>query len=392
MIGSRVLRAALVAALVFVALAALRPKAMVAMPNFAQAYGVDCSKCHTTVPLLNSYGRYIQRSQYAFLDEPILKKALPGWIDYQAQYDAQADPPDTHKVIWGNLAIHADGVIGADSDISYHIQQWLYEDNGGGGLDTAWVSYNDLFKHNGSLEIGKLEVPAPSPYSQMFEIAPYALPEITVGEHTYELDANRWGEKLGYMNGSLSASVAYLGSDQDLNGATDFIPIAGRTLQYQAAFMRPNNPLEAGIYGAQGTYPISDGVSDRFSAEAAYVQRDPTRGLPGIFAVYQTTKDAYPYAGATGPATSHGYTLDLYEPIVKDTVTIGVRRELMSDGLGNLTSVGNIDLTVRLAKYLRLYTEAGLAGTNVGNGVNRVGTPDWRAFLWWTMPVEKVRQ
>jgi mono/diheme cytochrome c family protein len=26
-----------------------------AMPNFAQAYGVSCSTCHTAVPALNSY-------------------------------------------------------------------------------------------------------------------------------------------------------------------------------------------------------------------------------------------------------------------------------------------------------------------------------------------------
>jgi hypothetical protein len=186
--------------------------------------------------------------------------------------------------------------------------------------------------------------------------------------------------------------VAYVGSDEDLNGATDWNPPAGKALQYRAAFMRANNPVEAGVYGAQGTYPISDGKPDQFSALAGYVQRDPTRGLPGIFLVYQTTKDAYPYAGATGGAVSHGYTLDLYEPIVKDSVVMGVRREFMTDGLGNTTSGANIDVTIRLAKYLRLYTEAGLSGANPGNGVNRIGTPAWRAFVWWSVPIERVRR
>ncbi len=370
--------------------AAFIPRAAIAMPNFAQAYGVDCSKCHTAVPTLNAYGRYIQRSQYGYLAEAAMKKALPIWVDYQAQYDSQAGPPDTHRVVWGNLAIHADGLI--DDNWSFHVQQWLLEDNGGGPLDTAWVSYNNVFHHNGYVELGKLEVPAPSPYSQMFEIAPYALPEITVGEHAYELDANRWGVKTGYLNGSLSAAVAYVGSDADLNGATDWVPAAGKALQYQAAFMRPNNPLEAGIYGATGTYPISDGRTDQFSALAGYVQRDPTRGLPGIFAVYQTTKDAYPFAGAMTPAVSHGYTVDVYEPVFKDYLVVGFRRELMNDGLGNTSGGENIDMTIRLAKYLHLYTEAGLSGANPGNGVNRIGTPAWRAFIWWSTPIERARQ
>src|ERR1700676_1592509 len=103
------------------------------------------------------------------MDSAGLKKALPLWVGYQATYDAQASPPATHKVIWGNVAGHADGPPG--ENWSYHVQQWLKNDNQGGGLDTAWVSYNNLFKHNGYLEVGKLEVPAPSPYSMWAEIA-----------------------------------------------------------------------------------------------------------------------------------------------------------------------------------------------------------------------------
>ena len=246
-----------------------------AMPNFAQAYGVPCSTCHTAVPTLNAYGRYVQRSQYAFMDPLVLKKAVPVWIDYQAAYDSQAGAPDTHRVIWGNVGVHLDGLAG--DNWSYHVQQWLVNDNQAGGLDTAWVSFNNLFKHNGYLEVGKLEVPAPSPFSQWLEISPFATPEVTVGEHTYELDANRWGAKWAICNGSVSLDAAYVGSDADLNGATDYVPRGGKTLQYRAAFMRPKNPLEFGVYGASGTFPTSDGLTDRFSAFAGYLQRDPTQ-------------------------------------------------------------------------------------------------------------------
>ena len=387
------MRKALVAIVAITALLAsaalMRPGALEAMPNFAQAYGVDCSKCHTVVPALNAYGRYIQRSQYSLLSSDVMKKALPGWIGYQANYDSQASAPDTHKVVWGNVAVHVDGVI--DDSWSFHVQQWLVNDNQGGGLDTMWVSYNGIFKHNGNLEIGKLEVPGPSPYSQWFEIAPFALPEITIGEHAYQLDANRWGAKLGYLSNSMSVAAAYVGSDEDLNGATDWVPPNGKAWQYQLAFLKAKSPVEAGYYGAQGTFPISDGSIDRWSAGGLYLQRDPMHGVPGIFAAYQATHDSYPFAGATNPATSHGYSVDVYQPFFRDKVVLGFRREMTNDGLGNIGQYGNIDMTIVLNKYLRLYTEAGLNGANPGNGVDRIGTPAWRAFIWWTMPVAKAR-
>jgi hypothetical protein len=235
-----------------------------AMPTFGQAYGVDCSLCHTAVPALNAYGRYVQRSQYGYLDGATVKKAFPVWVDYQAQYDSQAGAPDTHRVVFGNIGLHAVGLI--DDNWSYHVQQWLQNDNQAGTLDTAWVSYNGLLKHNAYVEVGKLEVPAPSPYSQWLEIAPFATPEVTVGEHTYELDGNRWGAKVGYLGGSTSVDAAYVGSDQDLNGATDWLPPAGKTLQYRVAFMRPKNPLEAGMYGASGTAMPPPALPDRPTA------------------------------------------------------------------------------------------------------------------------------
>src|SRR5450631_129388 len=67
-----------------------KPTVSVAMPPFAQAYGVACSACHTQVPLLNANGRYIQRTGYASLDRAVLARALPVWIDASVQYDSSA--------------------------------------------------------------------------------------------------------------------------------------------------------------------------------------------------------------------------------------------------------------------------------------------------------------
>ena len=360
---------------------------VLAMPTFGQAYGVNCSQCHTAVPALNAYGRYVQRSQYGYLDAAIMKKATPVWVNYQSQYNSQAPAPDTHRVVWGNVAVHAVGLV--DDNWSYHVQQWIRNGNQAGGLDTAWVSYNNLFKHHGYLEVGKLEVPAPSPYSMWAEIAPFNTPEVTVGEHTYQLDANRWGAKVGYLHGKVSLDAAYVGSDANLSGASDFVPGNGKAVQYRAAFMTPKNPLEVGVYGTTGTFPVSDGLTDRFSAIAGYIERDPMHGVPGMLFVYQRTHDSYPAAGATSPANGRDYTLNFYQPLFKNKVLIGYRREMTDDGMGTINHYSNIDMTVQLARFLRLYTEAGLSGTNAGNGVDRIGTPAWRVFVWWTMPIAK---
>ncbi len=95
----------------------------IAMPVFAQAYGVKCSVCHTQVPALNTYGRYVQRTGYASLDPGVLKRALPIWWDQSVNYDTANSVPRTQ---FGNMAIHAVGFLGGD--VTYHFQQWFYQD------------------------------------------------------------------------------------------------------------------------------------------------------------------------------------------------------------------------------------------------------------------------
>jgi len=63
-----------VAIALFVASAA-RPA--LALPTFAQAYKVDCSACHTMVPALNAYGRYIQSTGFGALDPDVMRHTLP---------------------------------------------------------------------------------------------------------------------------------------------------------------------------------------------------------------------------------------------------------------------------------------------------------------------------
>ena len=71
----------------------VRERAM-ATPVFAQAYGLSCTACHTQMPILNAFGRYVQRTGYAALSPQALKHALPLFpIDNGTTYTHQSDKP-----------------------------------------------------------------------------------------------------------------------------------------------------------------------------------------------------------------------------------------------------------------------------------------------------------
>ncbi len=352
-----------------------------AMPPFAQAYGVKCNVCHTQVPILNSYGRYVQRTGYAALDPQVLKRALPVWLDDSVSYDAQGSP----RVVFGNVGLHLIGDLGngSNNNWTYHVQQWIVDGNQAGGLDTMWLAYNNLLHHDGHLFIGKVEAPGPSPFSQFSDLAAFSTPEITVGEHAYQLDANRWGVKLNYVHHWIDAEAGWLGSGGDLTGtggASDFSSDTDKTFQYKLAYADASNPLEVGVFGSRGSWPLAEGGVDQYHSLAGYVQRDPTGGLPGVLVVYQHAYDGNAGAGF-GPANSTASTFELYQPVLGRGL-ITIRKEFTNDGLGTQAQSGEVNFAYHLARYLDFYIQDGFVQN---------GTPDWQAMLWWTTPLSVVK-
>ncbi len=348
-----------------------------AMPNFAQAYGVQCSVCHTQVPALNSYGRYVQRTGYSALNPHVLKRELPIWIDLPTSYTEQT--PNTASWI-ADAGIHADGVIGPGvTNWSYHVQQWFVQDNQPGGLDTMWVAYHNLFGRSGHLFAGKMPAPGPSEFSQWFDVTGISInapAEMTVGEHTYQLDANRWGSKFVYDRGSLDAEVAYLTSGADLNGFNDYSNDTDKTMQYKLAFANQSNPLEVGYYGARGSTPLMEGGFDQYYANGFYVERDPTHHWPGVFASYQMAFDGNPGLGL-GPAASNGASFELYDN-VGPRAMVSVGKQFTNDGLGTQTQIGNVDASYHVMRFVYIYGEAAF---------NQQQKPTWNGLVWFMLPV-----
>lgn len=356
-------RAALFAVALFYAAAAPAHS----MPPFAQAYSADCSVCHTQVPALNAHGRYIQRTGYDALDHKLLKRSLPLWVGVNATYDSQ-DGSSHPRPQFGNVAVHAVGVTG---NWSYHVQQWLVQNNMPGTLDTAWVSYNALLHGSAHLFAGKIETPAPSPFSQWFDLANISGAELTVGEHQYQLDTNRWGARFSYVRGVTDA-VAWLGSNGNAGG--------DKTLQWKLALANPDRPLEISLFGSRGSFALQEGGADQYASVAAYLQRDPSGGVPGVFAIYQRTYDGHPGEGL-GAAAGSATLFELYQRFVKGKALIGIRKEMTSDGLGNALQEGNIDVEYHLARFIHVYAESAFAQNSL---------PRYRYMVWWTTPLERV--
>ena len=353
-----------------------------AMPPFAQAYGMKCSVCHTQVPALNSYGRYVQRTGYADLDVRTLHRSTPFWVGEEATYSHNSQDASSPRIEFGNFALHAAGAF--DANTSFHYQQWIVEGGQPGGIDTAWITFNNLFHRNGHLYVGKMPGTTASPLSQWFDLASFATPELTVGEHIYQNDGNRWGSKFIFVKNSLDAEIGYFADSGDLSGLGKYSQDVEKTFQWRLAHANPEQPLEFGIMGARGSFPLAEGGFDQYSSLTPYLQRDPVGKFPGIFAMYQMGVDRNPgqdeLGDPLGVARSNAATIELYEPIGENGL-IAFRKEFQNDGLGTRTQSGNIDFAYHLAPYLHLYLESAMAQN---------ATPTWSYTLWWTMPLQKV--
>ncbi len=389
---------ALAALGLLVSLALFTPKPTKAMPPFAQAYGLQCSTCHTMVPLLNAYGRYIQYTGYAALDRHTLAKALPVWLDEAMLYDsgpAVGAGTGTARFSFGNFAIHAIGY--AAPDITYHVQQWLVQGDESGGLDTAWVAWSGLLNHQGHLFVGKYITPAPSPYSQDFELDGPAASTSLVGEHDWSQTSygNRWGTKFAYLPKYLDLEAGWAFSSDDLNGITDFNP-GDKTFMWKAAYIRPKSPLEFGVFGSLGSIPVSTG-QDSYHSVAGYVQVDPDmHWRPGFLGIYQSNYDGNPGLDAVtstiplGPTTSRGASAEIYEPVLHGNVLIGFKHDFVDGGAGNSISNGdsiNVGFNVPHFNYLHGYLETNLGGNSENFG--GTGGPTWKGMLWLTLPVSR---
>ncbi|HVA38229.1 MAG TPA: hypothetical protein VNJ51_11530 [Candidatus Dormibacteraeota bacterium] len=401
-------------------LSGLHAKPSQAMPPFAQALGVNCDTCHTMVPMLNAYGRYVQSTAYSAIDHDQLVKEFPAWIDYSVESDygpGAGAGTGVARNSFGNLSIHALGYL--SPDITYHFQDWLISgDSTANVLDTFWVSYNKLFQRQGHLFVGLLEAPAPSVYSMSMDLDGPGASSTLVGEHDWSYTiGNRWGTKLAYIHNWLNLEGGYLLSDDpNFHGLTDFGGAYGsancpngneycyfdnsnteKTFAWKAAYASPKKPVEAGLFGSFGTIQVSTGT-DQYNSVAAYVQVDPGKHyVPGVLAIYQTGHDSNPgvssISGNVMPATdSTGSSFELFEPIFRGNAVVSLRHDFNGNNYDGQMFNGNylnVGFNIPGVRYLHGYVEALMGGASELAG--DTGAPTFKSMLWLALPVERAK-
>lgn len=373
------------------------PQRSEAMPPFAQATGQQCNLCHTLVPGLNAYGRYVLRSFYSAIGSDTFHGTSPAWLNenISGRSTGKLDSRNpSHKDTYGNVSADVSGLGG---NWSYRVEQTLYSnDQSGGGLGNAWVGYNNIFKGDGHFRVGKFSRPVTTIFSNNWYRTGMSMPSVTVGNHAYALSGSGWGSEFSYEHGSLVAEAGYYEQGNNLPNAASFSTLPGtqRSFSYNLAYANPRQPLEVGVYGSKGTFTqtTSPGALDNFTGTGVYVQRDAhplgTFGIPGGALIYQLTSDDNPgllrKGVLRGPGNSHAVALQIEEPLFKGGVMIGARKELINS-LGTISNGTVLDLGFQVPHVPYLY---GFSEATMGSYTNATfGRPTWRWGLRWAGPI-----
>jgi hypothetical protein len=283
-----------------------------ATPVFAQAYGLSCTACHTQMPVLNAFGRYIQRTGYAAMNRKTLEHAVPAFVfDLGTGYTQRSGQPARLDRITGpgnTTVFQANGFLGPDE--TYKVEQLLAAGGRGGVLDQVWVAYHNFLDHHGHLFVGKLAEINLDEFSAFVlgdvnDAGQGSVPDVAVGVHDYALDydGGRWGTKFDYVAGKTDAEIAYFANATGGNSFGDwydFSKAADTSVQWKLAYADPAKPYELGVFGESGALGFTGsglvpGLHvDRYAVVAPYIQKDPRPGSPGFRFEYAMATDSNP--------------------------------------------------------------------------------------------------
>lgn len=329
----------------------LKPKPSEAYPTFAQAIGVKCSMCHTMVPELNAYGRYLQRTFYAPIGNQTMKDTLPVWFWLQSIGNSKGGlskaQPNAKDIPYGADYIYFVGFAGPD--LTYRVENTFISDdvftNQASGPETSWLAYHAGYLH---LQAG-VDYPGPVPAflanPSDYEAA-FALRHLAIGKHSYNLINRRLTFRADYEKGPIDVEVAWRGgtnSPLSFGSPSDFSiqPGTDRAFpQWKVAYAPPGKPYEFGDFGILGTYvgTLKPTKIDHYWDNAPYFQLDPGfafKGSPGVMAYYAWGHDSNPSIAVFPPGgpTYHAGALELMEPIFKGAAVLNVRKEVVDTGL-----------------------------------------------------------
>jgi mono/diheme cytochrome c family protein len=258
---------------------ALRPQPVQAIPMFAKRTGASCQLCHTVFPGMTNYGMMVMMSDFAPL--PYHAAADPGFASvvlseqYASNPDGNPAPP---KLFTDNVGILSGGYFGPH--VTYYLEQHIVDGGFVGGTDQLWLSYNELFKGTGDLQVGKFHTPFPFMPAHRITIARYAATSTTIGSNAFNEDDSHWGVTLSQMPSAVMFSLSALGGNQ-LICQSGCAQLGGNntnhSLDFSAMTMNAVG-LNAGagvIYNGFSPPAMPGGSWDRFNRTALYLEYIP---------------------------------------------------------------------------------------------------------------------
>ena len=299
--------------------------------------GITCSLCHTAVPNLNSYGRYIMMTNFSRgLNQHLQmmqNRSMPLALVVTANASNQPDQmlPAIHSALAQFLS---GGFIG--SKVTYFASVPVVS---GGfpstAVDQIWAAYNGISNGKGSLQIGKFPTPIFAPWtSQSLSLSGYGIAILPIGLNSSTIADNRWGAsytQFGHLG--LIGNVSYLGGAGPIERAFGGVG-EGTAWTGSLQYLSPESRWSGGIAGLRGSYPLPSGANDRYTRTAALASYSGVRYE--LIAIGITGNDNDPRDGASQAVRSRGLTLEtIYGPA--PWLHADFRYEHTDDGLGTST-------------------------------------------------------
>lgn len=336
----------------------LGPGVARAIPVFANGQGgVSCQLCHTAVPQLNRYGRYLLATNFSRGLNKHLQMLGNRRDPIAVELTANASHPSLPML--PSVTSDVDQFLSAGflgSSVSYFASMPVVS---GGfpskSVDQVWVAFNGFSHDTGSLQIGRFATPMFAPWmSQSLSLSGYGIASLPVGMNASTISDNRWGlsyTQLGHLG--TVANVSYL------RGAGEGAAWTG-SWQY----ISPESRFSGGVAAMSGYYPLPSGARDRYERATALVAYNGNRY--SLMGMGMLGRDANPNDAIGGTAASRGVSFEsIYGP--RPWLHVDFRYEHLNDGLGTQTENYISDVAFSLQPNIVLtlenYASAGASST-----------------------------
>lgn len=315
-----------------------------ALPVFAHRYGFSCQQCHTTVPQLNAFGEYFQRSGFR-LPGPA-RGTFPIAVKVNVAYSSSGDP-GLPKAVVDEVELLSGGSIGRNT--SYFVEQYALDGGVPGRPRDAWVQFDrpvhgsDRSQTTLRAKLGQFTLPLPvDPETERPTLAHYALYDQTVGENAFNFFDPRVGADLSIASlrtGLEAHAVLAQSHDTMLTLAKTFDDTWTATL-YRYAGSRRLQPSADRF--------VRDGFALRFQQGPWDVIGSAQRG-------FDTSADGL----GTGAASSGGYLSASYA--FDSAAQLIARYDDVFSDIDGRTQSTTLSLVTRPARNMRFTLEASRA-------------------------------